>query len=183
MNVALARQPWGSPGFKDPEIRDSGLTACGVAAAQRIEAPPVDLVVASPLTRALQTAAAAYPQGGIALPLAAERVYLSSDLGTPRSELQQKWPQFDFVGDENWWYEADGPEWRPPGTYVCPGEPKDAFVDRMDRLLTWLRARPEKKIALVSHWGVIASLTGRDFDNCELQTLRLDALRVRNPIY
>ena len=32
MNVALARRPWGSPGFADPDIRDAPLTPEGLAA-------------------------------------------------------------------------------------------------------------------------------------------------------
>ena len=91
MNVALARRPWGSPGFADPDIRDAPLTPEGLAGAERLrgtigDVGAVDLVVSSPLTRALQTSAAVFRDAGVpavATPLAAERCYLSSDVGAP----------------------------------------------------------------------------------------------------
>jgi hypothetical protein len=48
----------------------------------------------------------------------------------------------------------------------------------MQQLQQWLSARPEQCIAVVSHWGVLQALTGEDFDNCELQTLKLSELSV-----
>ena len=62
MNVALGRQPWGSPGFIDPDIRDAPLEPSGLAGARALREPlardaaDVELVVSSPLTRALATA-------------------------------------------------------------------------------------------------------------------------------
>jgi broad specificity phosphatase PhoE len=51
------------------------------------------------------------------------------------------------------------------------------FARRVAALLRWLAARPERSVALVSHWGVLRALTrGRDFDNCELRSLRLSQL-------
>ena len=34
MNVALGRQPWGSPNFVDPDIRDAPLEPSGLAGAR-----------------------------------------------------------------------------------------------------------------------------------------------------
>ena len=66
MNVALGRQPWGSPGFIDPDIRDAPLEPSGLAGARALREPlardaaDVELIVSSPLTRALATADAAF---------------------------------------------------------------------------------------------------------------------------
>jgi len=54
----------------------------------------------------------------------------------------------------------------------------DVFSQRMQQLQQWIAARPERCIAVVSHWGVLQALTGQDFENCELQTLRLSELFV-----
>ena len=91
-----------------------------------------------------------------------------------------------------WWYTAEsdddddddvgaetgakGPEkelsdeWRPHGEgqyYAVPGEPFDAFDERMKRLQSWLLKRPEKCILVVCHWGVLRYLTsGQSVENC-----------------
>ena len=103
--------------------------------------------MSSPLTRALQTADAAWDvalESGVpalALPLAAERCYMSSDIGTRASLLAEgAGKRFDFRDAEFpsdcWWYGAlDGDDayapipaddWRPAGSYVSPGEPLEA---------------------------------------------------------
>jgi hypothetical protein len=50
-------------------------------------------------------------------------------------------------------------------------EPDDAFDARMDELRDWLLKRPERSIGLVAHWGVLLSLTGVEFENCELRSV------------
>lgn len=53
----------------------------------------------------------------------------------------------------------------------------DVFAMRMAELASWLAARPESCIALVSHWGCLHQLTGgSDFDNCELRSVALSGL-------
>jgi broad specificity phosphatase PhoE len=74
---------------------DTGLTDVGVeqarAAARKARGlqPAPELLVASPLSRALHTADIAFPAGSTACPrimhpLARERLYLSSDVGLTR---------------------------------------------------------------------------------------------------
>jgi broad specificity phosphatase PhoE len=52
------------------------------------------------------------------------------------------------------------------------------FLARMQQLQQWIEARPERVLAVVTHWGVLRALTGRDFENCELQTVKLSELRL-----
>lgn len=60
---------------------------------------PRQVVVVSPLTRALQTADTIF--AGLSVPrlvhpLVAERLYLSSDVGHPRTQLEQEFPHYEF---------------------------------------------------------------------------------------
>jgi len=163
----------------------------------------IDLIIVSPLTRALQTmelgllphiAADAKKVPIVALPLAAERLYLISDVGKPTSELSERFPYVDFESefsnnnnqDYHWWYTFDNDatvqnteyvEWRPINegqTYACKGEPSRRFHRRMVSLYDWLDARTESTIALVTHWGVIQWLIGQDFQNCEMRIESFD---------
>ena len=54
---------------------------------------------------------------------------------------------------------------------------KEVFEARMTALKEWIAGRDETVIAMVAHWGVWYSLTGREFENCELVECRLDDLR------
>ena len=46
----------------------------------------------------------------------------------------------------------------------------------MDALRDWLLARQESSIGVVAHWGVLFSLTGAQFRNCELRSVTCRAL-------
>lgn len=150
-------------------------------------------VVVSPLTRALQTATLAFPSlvdesrsrreeaaarttatttsataTMTTMTLARERVWLSSDVGRPRSTLAAEFPHVCFADlppcDSPWWHGgADAAEGK------VQLEPVRAFRRRVARLRDALLSRPEEEIALVSHAGVLEALTGgRFFHNCEL---------------
>jgi broad specificity phosphatase PhoE len=162
----------------------------------------LQLVVTSPLTRALQTLEMGLHEHiksrgipSIALPQAAERVYLVSDLGKPRSQLRNVYDFVDFDAgfhhrlrdDEPWHYiptEDDKEkyvEWRPHGegqVYACLGEPQHHFDRRMSNLYHWLDARDEDVIALVCHSGVIQwLLNGEKFENCELRVFDIESIK------
>lgn len=211
MNEYLGRSlQFGAPGFTDvfseneraQKYQDSPLSPDGIKLVQRELArqPPafvndqeIELVVVSPLKRALQT----YDLGlrphlehrnipVVALPDAAERLYLISDVGSDVKQLQQEYPyvNFDHLSDESkWWWTPpqDGSytEWRPVGKkqrYACPGEPIADFEARMQRLREWLHGRPEQKIVVVCHHGVIEFLIDMDFDNCQWRQVPLSKL-------
>ena len=194
MNEHLGQrgQGWGSPGFVDAGFYDTRLTVRGVEQAttlgQRFLAadPGVALLVASPLTRALDTATLAFADGAVSpskrsvvSALCAERLYLSSDVGRPAVALAAEFPAFDFsdlllLGESShpWWFVSEAgaahEEWRPEGTYCCSGEPQTVFEERLGRFKAWLSAQPESRVAVVAHWGVIHALTGRSLENCEV---------------
>ena len=181
-------------GFVDPGLWDTRLTPTGEAQARELNAqlrvrqsagePGIDLLLASPLRRALATAEIGFD--GVACasqrvePLAAERCYLSSDVGSPLAELQAAFaPEWRLSSSdtlkEDWWFQGDGAaEWRAPGTYLHPGEDGPTFYARMARLIVTLRACE----AEVGEHGVTAlvvthALTGRSFANCEWADMAL----------
>jgi broad specificity phosphatase PhoE len=112
-----------SPDFKDPLIFDTRLTEDGQKRARLVAAqaqklrPQPQLIVSSPLTRALQTAELAFGpliDAGVpclALPLARERLFLSSDVGRPGLELAAEFPRWRGSLarlEDGWWRTVDG---------------------------------------------------------------------------
>lgn len=193
MNDYLRENHWADPDFVDPMMIDTRLTSEGEAQAMGLRElarglePRPELVVASPLRRALRTAELAFGDGVIdasvprvVCPLARERVFHGSDIGRVASELREEHPEWDLgeLGEEDapWWYTPEG---RDPFT-TAELEPVDVFERRMDAFRAWLDARPEKSIAVVAHWGVCYSLTGDEFQNCELRSLDASDLNVGN---
>lgn len=204
MNEVLHRQPWGSPGFKDAGIWDTRLSTRGIAHAAAIHKQwksrrdscpipweEISTIVVSPLTRTMETlhlltshTSPSFLSSStkiIAEPLMTERVYMSSDVGRPKSELEKEFPHVDFsrLSDDSrpWWYvhdkEVDGPyqEWRPDGEYCVPGEPDTQFKQRMRAFKESLLKEDGQHIVIVAHWGVLKALTGLEFDNCQVKKI------------
>eukprot|EP00277_Geminigera_cryophila_P002767 CAMPEP_0179423140 /NCGR_PEP_ID=MMETSP0799-20121207/10834_1 /TAXON_ID=46947 /ORGANISM="Geminigera cryophila, Strain CCMP2564" /LENGTH=235 /DNA_ID=CAMNT_0021197381 /DNA_START=96 /DNA_END=803 /DNA_ORIENTATION=+ len=193
MNEFLGSSHYGSPGFKDPGFWDTRLTARGITQAEALNVrlckqaaswaentdERIDLIVSSPLSRALHTASLAFAGKEFhEVPRLVnadvrERMWLSSDVGTTSSALSSSWAEkgWDFQGlDETWWYTNDKwreTEWRREGKYVHAGEPEEPFRQRLQVFKSWLLARPERRIAVVAHWGTIYGLTGKSLENCE----------------
>ena len=197
MNVYLGTSGYGTPGFVDPGKWDTRLTPDGEAQAKKLRTvlqdEQIDLLVSSPLTRALMTAdlafgddPAAFPR--IAQPFIAERRWLSSDVGRSPAELSA---EFGTTTSRRSAKLGGGRATtrRPPPRGaraklqgVAPAElrgvamavePNEVFLARLRRFCYWLDARPEQRIAVVAHWGVFYSLLGRSLQNCE----RAHALR------
>jgi broad specificity phosphatase PhoE len=161
----------------------------------------LDLIVTSPLTRALQTMEkGVYPSVKsrdipvVAVPHAAERIFLVADLGKTRRQLKAEYSYVDLdsgfpshVGEDDFWHyvptreEAENyVEWRPNGegqVYACLGEPEHRFEQRMEKLCHWLESRPESTIAVVCHGGVILWFLGEIIDNCDLRVVDFEDLR------
>ncbi|GIL50443.1 hypothetical protein Vafri_6566 [Volvox africanus] len=186
MNEYLALHRYDAEDFKDPMMYDTVLTIRGKAGAQAAAqavkrlSPKPELLVVSPLSRALQTAQIAflphYDGPVLVEPLARERVWHASDIGSSREHLARTFPdarfQFEDLPDV-WWHCVDPTNPREVGL-----EPEDAFKARVQALRLWLAERPERCIAVVAHWGLLYELTGgADFENCQIRTFTLDSER------
>ncbi|GKY97369.1 hypothetical protein MPSEU_000695300 [Mayamaea pseudoterrestris] len=189
---------WGDPDFNDKTDIDAPLSEVGRRQARLLLNnkelfESVDLVLVSPLRRCLQT----YLEGvqpvcakkAIVLPLLRERVYTQSDTSSfSLQELSRQHPSLDFSEvliheNEPWHYtpsalDGEYEEWRPNDaqqTYAVPGEPEHIFERRMNELGHWLQQRPETRILIVSHWGVIRHFTNKEAGNCQVVHFQLEA--------
>lgn len=152
---------------RDPGIHDPRLTPLGQqqadAAAAALGGEGLRRIVASPYTRALQTAAPIARALGLPVlvhPTVRERCAFSCDIGSPRASLARDWPEHDFAGlDEVWWPQAE--------------EPAEQVIQRAALFRAEMAALPDWSGTLVvSHWGFILSLTGQSVANG--QWLRYD---------
>lgn len=161
----------------------------------------LDLIVTSPLTRALQTLEHGLGPAirnreipMVALPHAAERIFLVADLGKPRTILSKEYPKLDFesgfdpsLGANDFWHYQPSPEeqenyveWRPHGegqVYACLGEPEGYFAQRMEDLYQWLEDSPASTIAVVCHAGVILWFLGEIVENCAVRVVDVERLK------
>ncbi|MCJ2013293.1 histidine phosphatase family protein [Methylobacterium sp. J-076] len=165
----------------DPNHRDARLTPKGEAQAKaaraRLRDIPFELVVVSPLTRAIQTAALAFEDHPSAPRLLVEVLHRecqesSCDVGRAASELAADFPHLD-VGHlpEVWWHAEEGADL----TFGLPIEPRPLFDRRVAGFREWLRGRPERTIAVVGHGTFFYHLTGTFLENCATIDLDLDA--------
>jgi broad specificity phosphatase PhoE len=144
---------------EDPGIVDPGLTEEGVeqaeATGQSLLAYDIRRIVVSPYSRTLETAEIIAQQLGLAVtvdPLVRERAYFTCDIGSPRSALSTRWPEFDF-GDmvERWWPDA---------------ESEAELLQRCSRFRALASALEDwRHLLIVTHWGFIRGLTGLEVAN------------------
>lgn len=154
---------------RDPGIHDPALTPLGEAqaeaAAVALAEQGVRRIVASPYTRALQTAAPVARRLGLPVLVhlaVRERYAFACDVGSPRSALEGAWPAIELGHvDEVWWPAAE--------------ESADGVIARAAAFRAEMAARADWRDTLVvSHWGFILALTGTSVANGEW--LRADAL-------
>jgi broad specificity phosphatase PhoE len=145
------------PGIIDPSLTETGR-AQAAGAAGRLGRHKIRRVLASPYTRALQTATIIAEQLGVPLglePLVRERAAFTCDVGRPRDELALAWPHLDFGDLADTWWHAKG------------AEPEHKVSARALQFRTkaadW---EDEAETVVVSHWGFILALTGRGVANC-----------------
>lgn len=151
----------------DPGIEDPKLTPLGEeqaeAAAEALAAEGVRRILASPYTRALQTAAPLARRLGLPVhvqPLVRERYAFSCDVGSPRDRLAEAFPDHDFAHLEAIWW---------------PGEEEhvDNVLSRARLFRQEMRERPDwAHTVVVCHWGFILAMTGQSVMNG--QWLRVD---------
>lgn len=153
----------------DPLHFDARLSVNGREQAGRLRrrlagTGDVDLVVVSPLTRALETAEIVY--GGRAPievePSCRERQSNSCDVGRPASVLAAEFPslRFDHLPEE-WWYLGRRDR------RGVPVEPKALFLERVQSFRAWVTRRAELRIVVVGHGTLFRLLIGRELANCE----------------
>ncbi len=152
---------------RDPGIEDPRLTPLGHAQAEEaalaLAAEPIERIIASPYTRALQTAAPLAERLGLPVLVTTavrERYAFVCDVGTPVADLTQTWPGHDFSAiDEVWW--------------PSQAEPEARVIERANRFRAEMAAHPQwQRTVVVSHWGFIMALTGISVQNG--QWIRLD---------
>jgi len=145
------------------EYWDARLTPTGVAQSAKLSRRlkdvgiNVQLVATSPLTRAIQTASIAFPQPRppfISTSLARERVWTHQcDRRRSRATLEREFPYVDFsevadVEDDMW------------ATKEIVPDPmnSNAVRARGRKFLQWVWERPERDIAVCSHWVFLSHL-------------------------
>jgi probable phosphoglycerate mutase len=137
-------------GHLDIPLNDEGERQAALLAGA-LAAEPIDVLVASDLRRARQTAQAVADLRGLALdiePALRERGYGGFE-GLLYSEIEQRFPR-EFAA----WQARDVEAQLPPGRNV--GESFRTFFDRATgAILALAAANPGKTIALVAHGGVL----------------------------
>jgi broad specificity phosphatase PhoE len=133
---------------------------------------PVEIVLTSPLTRALQTAHGVFdrhpsaPRIQVAA-LLRERVENSCDIGRAPAALAAEFPWIDLSDLDDAWWHREGPV---DARGICI-EPIPAVQARVARFKAELLARPERVLALVGHGTFFSYLTGNAMANCEVVEL------------
>jgi len=159
--------------------QDAGLTQQGIAQARalqkELEELQLDLIVVSPLTRALQTCQNALPPSYtgpvLVLPEIAEICSSYYSCGQKRSVVQPKFPSiFDWSHvpvDEIWWWRYDQNERSETNAYQ---------INRIEKFRQFIRERPEKRIAVFSHGDYLWEfLEGKKpyLANCQVTTYEM----------
>lgn len=166
-------------GGSDPLLFDAPLSEVGHRQVERtrdaLRSVEIELVVTTPLTRALQTTAglfAGHPSSPTILveSLHRERVENSCDVGRSPALLASAFPTFAFDHlPDVWWHNHD----RPDDRGICV-EPVELVSERAEAFRRFLRSRPETHIAVVGHGTFFRTLTGRVLSNCEVVEFALD---------
>jgi broad specificity phosphatase PhoE len=145
---------------RDPGITDPRLTPLGrqqaedAAAALAVEG--ITRIIASPYTRALQTAEPVARRLALPVlvnPLVRERYAFTCDVGSPCTALRAEWPLLDFRHMEEVWWPAQE-------------EPADQVLARAALFRGEMAALEDWSTTLVvAHWGFILAMTGQSMPN------------------
>jgi broad specificity phosphatase PhoE len=159
--------------------QDAGLTEQGIAQAKalqkELEELQLDLVVVSPLTRALQTCQNALPSSYsgpiLVLPEIAEICSTYYSCGQKRNVVQPRFPSsFDWSNvpmDEIWWWQYDQRH---------RSETDEHKRKRFEKFRRFIQERPEKRIAVFSHGDYLWEfLEGRRpyLANCQVTAYKI----------
>ncbi len=146
------------PGIVDPALTDEGRRQISDAAAA-LASNDIQRIISSPYTRALQSAeilAEVLAKPVEIEPIVRERCYFTCDIGSPRSQLTPRWPEFDFGAlEERWWPD--------------PSETEDEIFERCLRFRDHMAGTEDwRHVLVVSHWGFIRGLTGQEVANAAI---------------
>jgi broad specificity phosphatase PhoE len=159
VHIAATRR---DPGIADPRLTEHGHVQAEEAA-RALQRERIARIVVSPYSRALQTAEPVARLLGVPVivhPVVRERYGYACDIGTPRSELRERWPDHDFTHIPEVWWPSDD-------------EPADSVIARASAFRQEMAVRPDWSDTLVvSHWGFILCMTGQTVMNG--QWLRCD---------
>ena len=126
------------------------------AAAVALAGEGITRILASPYTRALQTAAPTARATGLQVQVHAgirERYHFKCDIGSSPADLAAAWPDHDFDHlDEVWWPAATESE---ESTQARAA----AFRQEMAADPAW------QTTMVVSHWAFLLTLTGESLEN------------------
>jgi broad specificity phosphatase PhoE len=162
----------------DPLHWDAPLTEMGheqvAVAAAEVRDIPYELIVTSPLTRAIQTTLGLFANHPSADRIRVESLHCehlasSCDVGRAPDALRREFPGLAFDHLEEVWWHRDGE----PDERGIVFEPDETLLERVRHFHRWLEARPETLIAVVGHGTFFYHLTGRFLQNCEIAELEL----------
>lgn len=170
---AAHRENGRDPGHIDALLTERGLAQVAAARAP-LQSVPFDVVVTSPLTRAIQTTVGLFADHPARPEILVEVLHRecqesSCDVGRAASLIAAEFPDMrvDHL-PETWWYAEGEPNER--GFHI---EPRAIFDQRVAAFRDWLASRPERTIAVVGHGTFFFHLTGTWLDNCETTELAL----------
>ncbi|EFA86828.1 phosphoglycerate/bisphosphoglycerate mutase family protein [Heterostelium album PN500] len=178
-------------GQKDPYLFDARLTELGEQQANGLakivdeSLTDIELIVSSPLSRALDTTRRGFSNlisqkniKTVVIPYHAETVKTSDDNGRPKSMVQKEFLDFDLSHiEERWWYlpteiksdfTIDTEEYFKTIGYQ---EPQESILKRIAIFKEWLLQREENCIAVVGHSDYFYNLfDGKlpNFKNCQV---------------
>ncbi len=164
---------WANTG-RDPQIRDAPLSALGhaqvEAASPMALALRPDLIITSPLTRAIQTTIGLFGTDVARImvdPTHAERITNTDDVGSSPTDLQNRFSALDFrdLGDP-WWPVG------PVDELGVPLESDESFERRVAAFRSSMALRSQARIVVVGHGNFFGALLGRHLENCEIALYR-----------
>jgi broad specificity phosphatase PhoE len=153
--------------YYDPNITNLGKKQAAITR-KLLANIDFDLIVCSPLRRALQTFEYIFPepiQNTVVLPLVREYLNDSADVGSQPNVLRKEFANFDFSGLRKFWWNNDVPIDEKEINY----ESIQNLDARVKKFKKWIEGRDEGKIAVISHGTFISRITYYFPNNCEFQ--------------
>lgn len=140
-------------------LYDTNLSIAGTAEVSEvrhvIKSLHIDCIVCSPLQRAIQTSLLLNVNVPIHIThLCRERISCDGDYGSDKELLTKLYPTLDFsnLPEHTWWLE----------------ETTEQLQQRCVEFMNYIKHMNHKRILIVSHYGFLLKLTGRELKNCDL---------------